>query len=140
PGVHGGDAMVSDSGRNETALAERVQRLEDLLAIHQLFVDYGQLLDAGDFDAYANLFAEDGELLLGPVGRAKGRAAIKELMSKNGGRQGASYHIISSPQVALEGDRATARVMWSVVARMPDGSASLTMVGHHEDALRRDPD
>jgi uncharacterized protein (TIGR02246 family) len=120
-------------------LARRVQRLEDLLAIHQLFVDYGRYLDAGDIDAYASLFAEDGEVLLGPLGRAKGRAAIKELMTKAvGGRQGSSYHIISSPQVVLDGDRATATVMWSVIARTAEGGAALTMVGRHEDELRRE--
>jgi uncharacterized protein (TIGR02246 family) len=121
-------------------LAQRVQRLEDLLAIHQLFVDYGRHLDAGDLDAYASLFAEDGEVLLGPLGRAKGRAAIRELMGRSLARPGGSYHIISSPQVVLDGDRATATVMWSVIARTAAGGAALTMVGHHADELRREPD
>jgi uncharacterized protein (TIGR02246 family) len=121
------------------ALARRVQRLEDLMAIHQLFNDYGRYLDAGDIDAYASLFAEDGEVLLGPLGRAKGPAAIKELMTRAlGDRQGSSYHIISSPQIVLDGDRATATVMWSVIARTPTGGAALTMVGHHADVLRRE--
>src|SRR5262245_10649034 len=119
------------------SLAERVRRLEDLLAIHQLFVDYGRYLDAGDLDAYASLFAEDGEVLLGPLGRAKGRAAIRELMGKTlASSKGSSYHVISSPQVRLDGDRATATVMWSVIARTADGGVALTMVGHHADALR----
>jgi uncharacterized protein (TIGR02246 family) len=123
------------------ALAERVQRLEDLMAIQQLFVDYGRHLDAGDIDAYASLFSEDGEVLLGPLGRAKGRAAIKELMTRAlAGGKGSSYHIISSPQVTLDGDRATATVMWSVIARTADGGAALTMVGHHADVLRRERD
>lgn len=125
----------------DDALAERVQRLEDLMAIHQLFVDYGRYLDAGDLEGYASLFAEDGEVLLGPLGRAKGRAAIKELMSKAlAGQKGSSYHIISSPQVALDGDNATSTVMWSVIARTADGRAALTMVGRHVDVLRRERD
>jgi uncharacterized protein (TIGR02246 family) len=124
----------------EPELARRVQRLEDLMAIHQLFVDYGRYLDAGDIDAYASLFAEDGEVLLGPLGRARGRAAIKQLMSRAlAGPKGGSYHIVSSPQVSLDGDRATATVMWSVIARAADGGAALTMVGHHADELRREP-
>ena len=53
-------------------LAARVQRLEDRLEIHQLFIDYGLALDAGDFDVYAALFAEQGEVLLGPMGRGEG--------------------------------------------------------------------
>jgi uncharacterized protein (TIGR02246 family) len=122
-------------------LAKRVQRLEDLGAIHQLFVDYGRHLDAGDIEAYASLFADDGEVLLGPLGRARGRAAIKELMTRAlAGPKGSSFHIISSPQVSLDGDFATATVMWSVIARTAEGGAALTMVGRHVDELRRERD
>jgi hypothetical protein len=30
--------------------------------------------------------------------------------------------------------------MWSVIARTAEGRAALTMVGHHDDVLRREPD
>lgn len=120
-------------------LAARVQRLEDLLEIHQLFVDYGLALDAGDFDAYAALFAADGEVLLGPMGRAKGRDEIKALMTKTlSGSAGSSFHIISSPQVQLDGDTATSQVMWSVVTHDDNGQARLTMLGRHRDNLVRE--
>src|SRR5262245_63586092 len=100
----------------------RVQRLEDLLEIHQLFIDYGLALDAGDFDTYASLFAEDGEVMIGPMGRAKGRDEIRALMSGMlSGGIGSSYHIISSPQVQLDGDTATSQVMWSVENLADDG-------------------
>ena len=121
-------------------LLARVRRLEDLMAIHQLFVDYGRHLDAGDVDAYASLFAEDGEVMLGPLGRAKGRDAIRQLMGRALGQPGSSYHIVSSPQVALDGDRATASVMWSVIGRSGEGSPAVTMVGRHVDELRRERD
>jgi uncharacterized protein (TIGR02246 family) len=117
----------------------RVQRLEDLLEIHQLFVDYGLALDAGDFDTYASLFAKDGEVMIGPMGRAKGRDEIRELMSGMlSGGVGSSYHIISSPQVQLDGDTATSQVMWSVVNLADDGQARLTMIGRHKDDLVRE--
>ena len=120
-------------------LYTRVQRLEDLLAIHQLFVDYGLALDAGDFDAYAALFAEDGEVLLGPMGRAKGPTEIKALMTKTlAGAAGSSFHIISSPQVQLDGDTATSQVMWSVVNHDDNGQAKLSMLGRHRDNLVRE--
>jgi hypothetical protein len=128
-------------------LAARVQRLEDLLEIHQLFVDYGRHLDNGDFDAYAALFAADGEVLLGPMGRAQGPEQIKALMTKalaGGGPDGgpggraSSLHIISSPAVTLDGDRATSEVMWTVVQRDPDGSPRLGMIGRHQDDLVRE--
>lgn len=120
-------------------LTQRVRRLEDLLAIQQLFVDYGHHLDAGDLEAYANLFAEDGEVLLGPIGRAKGRDEIRALMEGilSGGR-GASYHLITNPMIELDGDRATSHVTWTVIQRDADGAPKLSMLGHHSDVLVRD--
>lgn len=117
-------------------LEARVTRLEDLLAIHQLFVDYGEHLDAGDFEAYSQLFAEDGEVLLGPMGRAKGRSEIRSLMSAAlSDKVGSTFHIVSSPRVTLDGDRASSTVMWSVATLDDDGLARIAMVGHHVDQL-----
>lgn len=117
---------------------ERLQRLEDLFEIHQLFVEYGHYLDQGDFAAFAGLFAEDGEILLGPLGRAKGRVDIEATMRRAlDGRSGSSYHVISSPIVQLNGDLATSEVMWTVVARGASGAPELTMIGRHRDDLVR---
>jgi uncharacterized protein (TIGR02246 family) len=127
-------------GAADEELLARVRRLEDLEAIRQVFVDYGHHLDAGDLDSYARLFAEDGELLLGPMGRARGRAEIRELMGRaTAASAGRSWHLITSPIIDLDGDRATAEVMWTVVVRGEDGSAVLSMLGRHRDVLvRRD--
>ena len=65
----------------ESRLEARLRRLEDLEEIRQLFVDYGHFLDLGDYAAYARLFGEDGELMLGPIGRAKGRQEIETMMA-----------------------------------------------------------
>jgi uncharacterized protein (TIGR02246 family) len=133
--------MTDDAPLAPTAeLVARLRRLEDLQEIQQLFVDYGAFLDAGDLDGYASLFAADGELLLGPVGRATGPEAIKELMGRaTASSVGNSFHVISSPQVQLDGDRATSVVMWTVVAKGPDGSPTVTMIGKHKDVLTRTP-
>jgi uncharacterized protein (TIGR02246 family) len=118
------------------SLEARVGRLEDLLAINQLFIDYGEYLDAGDFEAYAGLFAEDGQVRLGPMGTATGRAEIQALMTAAiGERIGQTFHIVSSPRIALAGDRAQSTVMWSVASLADDGLARVTMVGHHLDEL-----
>jgi uncharacterized protein (TIGR02246 family) len=120
-------------------LEERLRRLEDLQEIHQLFVDYGHHLDAGDLDAYADLFADDGELLLGPVARASGRDEIKAVMAKAlAGSSDNSFHVISSPRVSLDGDTATSEVMWTVVERGDDGKPYLGMIGRHVDDLVRE--
>lgn len=118
-------------------LSARLQRLEDLEAIRQLFIDYGAYLDAGDFASYAQLFdEEEGEVLLGPVGRAKGRPAIQAVMEKSGAG-GGSFHLVTSPVITLDGDRATAKVMWTVVVQGADGNATASMLGFHHDQLIR---
>jgi hypothetical protein len=120
-------------------LAARLQRLEDLEAIRQLFVDYGYYLDHGLFEEYGTLFAEEGEVLLGPIGRAKGPAAITALMTKTlGGRQGNSFHVICNPVIHLDGDRATTDVTWLVVTRTETGGASASMLGRHKDTVVRE--
>jgi uncharacterized protein (TIGR02246 family) len=123
----------------DDTVGQRLQRLEDLEEIRQLFVDYGHHLDQRDFESYANLFAEDAELLLGPIARVRGRAAIRRHMEEvlpGDGRD--SFHLVTSPRITIDGDEARAEVMWSVVTRGADGQPALTMLGRHRDVLARE--
>ena len=61
------------------ALAARVQRLEDELAIHRLIVSYGLGVDAGDADRGAAVFTEDGVYDV-DVGRMEGRDAVRAMV------------------------------------------------------------
>ena len=118
------------------SLEERLRRLEDILAIQQLFIDYGLALDAGDLDRYAQLFAIQGTVNLGPIGRATGRSEIQALMAQTlKGLVGSSFHIVSSPQINLHGDLATSQVMWTVIHRDKNGQPQVTMIGKHHDEL-----
>ena len=118
------------------SLEERLRRLEYILAIQQLFIDYGLALDAGDLDRYAQLFAIQGTVNLGPIGRATGRSEIQALMAQTlKGLVGSSFHIVSSPQINLHGDLATSQVMWTVIHRDKNGQPQVTMIGKHHDEL-----
>lgn len=124
-----------------TALQGRLQRLEDLQEIQQLCLAYGRLLDQRDFHAYAQLFAEDGEILLGPVARARGRAEIEATMARALGPAGptSGVHIIGIPVVQLDGDTATAETQWASAGLGADGDkAVLGMIGRHVDELVRE--
>lgn len=124
---------------DQASLAQRLRRLEDLDEIRQLFVDYGRHLDAGDVEAYAELFADDGEILLGPIGRAKGRPAIVELMTKVRERaRTPSFHLVTNPVIRLDGDRATAEVLWTVIRPDAEGKLEVAMFGRHLDELVRE--
>jgi uncharacterized protein (TIGR02246 family) len=117
-------------------IEKRVQRLEDLEEIRQLFIAYGQFLDHANYDAYAELFALNGELDLGSAGRATGRTAIRALLEKLLQYRSAPVrHIISSPVIRLDGGRATAEVMWTMLSASSDGRPTMGMAGHHEDIL-----
>ena len=121
------------------SLDERLRRLEDILAIQQLFIDYGLALDAGDLDRYAQLFAIQGTVNLGPIGRATGRSEIQALMAQTlEGLVGSSFHIVSSPQINLHGDIATSQVMWTVIHRDKNGQPQVTMIGKYHDELIRE--
>ena len=121
------------------SLDERLRRLEDILAIQQLFIDYGLALDAGDLDRYAQLFAIQGTVNLGPIGRATGRSEIQALMAQTlEGLVGSSFHIVSSPQINVRGYRAISQVMWTVIHRDKNGQPQVTMIGKHHDELIRE--
>lgn len=131
--------MTDERERND--LERTLQRLADLQAINQLFIDYGAHLDAGDLDAYAECFTHDARLLIGPLGSTTGRAEIKEVMRAATGRAtGNSFHLITSPRIDLDGDAATTVVMWTVIVRGSDGRPELGMIGRHEDIVVRDTD
>ena len=117
---------------------ERVQRLEDQLEIQKLVNVYGRLLDQRDFGAFAQLFAVDGEILLGPLARATGPAEIERAMEAAlPGPPGEDLHIIGTPIVELDGDTARSEVMWTVLRRGAQDGPMVAMVGRHRDELVR---
>jgi hypothetical protein len=130
-------------------LEARLKRLEDLEEIRRLFEDYGYHLDRGQWHEYAGLYAEDGQMRLGPV-RADGRVAIEAAAQEGfgGGSQSnqtairesglGGLHVIGSPRIELDGDRATAEVMWVVIVRDREDKLFVSSAGHHLDDLVRE--
>jgi uncharacterized protein (TIGR02246 family) len=70
---------VSDLAAAVAALAERVARLEDELAIHQVIVRYGLAVDVGDATQAAGVFTPDGVYDV-DVGRMAGRDAVAAMI------------------------------------------------------------
>jgi uncharacterized protein (TIGR02246 family) len=131
-----GDAAAGEIDR----LRQRLQRLEDLEEIRQLYSDYGRHLDECDFAAYAQLFARDAKLRLGPTMRADGRDEIQRVMT---GQLGANpprsfIHLLGTPHIALDGDSATGECLWAAISRDGDGPGRMTSVGRHVDDLVRE--
>jgi uncharacterized protein (TIGR02246 family) len=124
-------------------LEERLQRVEDELAIHRVLVEYSATQDARDFDGYVALFAREGEWINGKQvhkGRENIRRMLEDLYGKTppGYVNAESYHITSNPQVDVKGDRATARSRHLLVMRGPNGQPTPMLAGRYEDELIRE--
>jgi uncharacterized protein (TIGR02246 family) len=92
------------------ALARRVERLEDELAIHRLIVSYGLGVDTGDAERAAGVFTEDGVYDV-DVGRMEGRDAVRAMVRGARHREmvGHCAHQIGPAVVTVDGpDRASA--------------------------------
>ena len=120
---------------------ERLQRIEDHIAIERLIMDYGVALDKRDFDAYSSLFAKNGSWS-GSIGTFTGPAAIKAAMLKAfagpGSKNiGSNFHVLTNPIIDITGDTATATSKWTFM-RMVDNKPVIALAGGYEDKLIRE--
>jgi uncharacterized protein (TIGR02246 family) len=101
---------MADLAATVAALAARVQRLEDELAIHRLIVRYGLAVDVGDAEGAAATFADDGVYDV-DVGRMEGRDAVAAMVRgpRHQEMVGHCAHQIGPALVTVDGDRAVAR-------------------------------
>ena len=120
----------------------RLQRLEDVEAIRTLLVRYGRELDKRDFAAYGALFAQDGSWK-GGMGTATGPDAIAHMVAAGFDRMAPalytnSNHVMSSFDIAVDGDTAIAWSRWTWVVVGADGKPQPERAGHYEDTLIRE--
>lgn len=124
-------------------LEQRLQRVEDELAIQRVLVDYSATQDARDYAGYAALFAKNGEWVNGSTVH-KGREAIHKMLVDLYGApppgyvNTESYHITSNPEISVNGDRATARSRHLLVMRGPKGEPVPMLAGRYEDEFIRE--
>jgi len=123
-------------------LQQRVRELEDREAIRQIFVDYARYLDSGDFDGYASLFASNG-VLVASLGEAVGPSGVRELLGKY--RSVAktrdlpkAVHVMNNEDIVLDGDRATAKVLWFYLTTDADRAPTVLQAGRYTDDLVRE--
>ena len=121
--------------------AERLRRLEDAEQIRQLNLAYRRHLDARDLDAYGRLFADDGEWL-GGTGYGQGPAGITAMLTERLPARGSdgptAWHLVTEPEISLDGDRATGTVTWTWVGRGDAGTPVMRLLGHYQDSYVRE--
>jgi len=120
-------------------IAGRLRLLEDREAIRDLIARYGPLADAGNAEAVAALWHEDGVYAVGGMGEARGREAIAALISGPVHQSlltDGCAHVLTSPAIDLAGDSAVARCH-SLVFRHEDGEWAPVRVAANRWELRR---
>ena len=120
----------------------RLRKLEDVDAIHSLLVHYGRALDKRDYKAYGALFAQDGSWK-GGMGTATGPDAIGKMVAAGFERMSPtlytnSDHVLTSFDVDVNGDTATAWSRWTWVVVGASGKPQTERAGHYEDTLVRE--
>ena len=110
-------------------------RLVDQQAIAQLIAGtYPHALDTADFDGYAALYTEDGELSL-QGNTVKGRAAIKAFVAALP-TEPRVIHPITNLSYKVDGDTATGGAYWQDVG-LVNGAPGVVIAGRYEDTLRK---
>ena len=92
-----------------TALAARVQLLEDHIAIAQLVSKYGPTVDSGSGDATADLWTEDGVFEVVGTMTMTGHADIAAMVTGKGQEalgQAGCAHVLTAPHINVDGDEA----------------------------------
>jgi hypothetical protein len=130
------------AGADGGSVEERLQRMEDIESIRSHLIDYGRALDMRDFTAYGKLFAKNGTWK-GGMGSATGPEAIGKMVEAGFGRMRPeqytdSNHVMTSMDIDLDGDSATAWSRWLWVVVGEDGKPRVERAGHYEDTLVRE--
>ena len=135
--------FIISAQTSHLTIEQRLQRVEDELAIRRVLVEYAATQDARDYEGYVALFARDGEWVNGTT-VYRGREAIHKMLINLYGEPPAgytnneSYHISSNPEVHVDGDRATARSRHLLIMRGPNGEPTPMLGGRYEDEFIRE--
>lgn len=120
-------------------LTQRLQTVEDELAIHRLIVTYGFAVDTGDADATAALFAEDAVYDI-DVLHMDGREAVREMVRSE--RHQALLpncaHTMGPLTVHVDGDKATAVGYSRLYLRSEDSIDLWRLSFNRWELVRRD--
>jgi uncharacterized protein (TIGR02246 family) len=118
-------------------------RAQDRVEIEQLMWNYIQALDSGNAEAYAALFAPDGQFGKGATA-VKGRDALKKMVSdarqkkdaenKSGKKVQRMYHVVTNPHIEfVDKDHARYHAYWMGVF----ASGGVTSAGREVNELVR---
>ena len=95
----------------QQSVEQRLQALEDRLAIQQVVCGYGYAVDGLNAAAVGSFYVDDGVYAVGDIGRIEGRETIEAITGDPGHLAyvaAGCAHISTAPYVVLDGDQAVA--------------------------------
>jgi ketosteroid isomerase-like protein len=134
---------TADRSAKPDALAARLQVLEDREAIRALLVSYARTLDERDFAGFEQLWAGDAEFIGGANDRAKGPAAIRDLLQgllkvNAAPVPGRDFHLVMNQTVDVTGDTATGFSRGTWVVTDPDKKLRISIIANYYDQFVRE--
>lgn len=121
-----------------TAADAQLRLLMDEREISRTLVRFARCLDTRDYDGYAQLYTEDGELVI-PWGSHQGRAGLAEKVRRDLGTYLALQHVSTGHDIHIDGDRATVRAALLATHVMSDeGERFWTAGGYYDMELVRE--
>ena len=120
-------------------LEARLRVLEAKEEIRNLLQEYRRTLDVRDMRAFSELFASNGSWT-GASGSATGPEGIYDMLTAvlpdNPPAPGSTlWHLITDPQIHVDGDRARSLSLWMHVRRGDGDAPLLPTLGQYDDQL-----
>lgn len=133
--------MTQDAGLEArlAALEQRLQAAEDKLAIYELIASYGPAVDCGLAQSAAALWTEAGEYVVEGIGSWQGPEELAAMVSGEMHQeliQTGAAHVLSLPQVSIDGDRAIAINYSRLYVRDGDGFRALRVSANRWECER----
>ena len=115
-------------------------QLADRQRIVEVIDRYASALDAKDYARFRTCFSADAAVHYGET-VLRGPDAVAEYCAASLARWGATQHLLGNYEIALDGDRASARTAMHASHVSPDGGEIWVVGGAYVDRLeRRDGD
>jgi uncharacterized protein (TIGR02246 family) len=122
------------------SVEERITWLTDRAQIHDLLLSYARCADTKDWTGFADLFAEDGRLVLpfGSIGKDEIAASAERILAP----YEATHHLFANVGIDIDGDSARTNHYLQAV-HLPSASTSSRhedIGGWYNNTYRRTPD
>ncbi len=103
--------------------------------IRRTLADFCHVTDSGDFEAWVNLFTDDGEFhLLGQTFR--GAQALREFIAQDQPPERRGVHLTTDSQINVDGGVAQAISKFVFIASTADGPLVVTGGTYHDELVR----